>query len=87
MVDAVDTQYGTAQPEWLDLKAAQRYACMSDRTLRDLIHRPFNPLPAVRVGKKILINRSEFDKWLQAHRLKSVDVASIVDEIVGGLAN
>ena len=27
-------------PEWLDLKALQRHACVSERTLREWIHRP-----------------------------------------------
>jgi len=27
--------------EWLDLKALQQYACVSERTLRDRIRRPF----------------------------------------------
>ena len=39
----------TSQLEWLDLKALQLYACVSERTLREWIHRPFNPLPAARV--------------------------------------
>jgi excisionase family DNA binding protein len=73
------------QPEWLDLKALQGYACVSERTLREWIHRPTNPLPAARVGTKILIRRSTFDQWLENHRLKSVDVACIVDEMVAGV--
>ena len=36
------------QPEWLDLKALQEYACLSNRTLREWIHRCVDPLPAVR---------------------------------------
>ena len=70
------------QCEWLDLKALQRYACVSERTLRDWIHRPDNPLPAVRVGTKLLIRRSTLDRWLQAHEVKRVDVGYIVDEMV-----
>jgi excisionase family DNA binding protein len=73
-----------AQAEWLDLKALQRYACVSERTIRDWIHRPDNPLPAVRVGTKLLIRRSTLDRWLQAHEVKRVDVDYIVDEMVAG---
>jgi hypothetical protein len=36
-------------PEWLDLKALTGYACVSERTLREWIHRDSNPLPASRV--------------------------------------
>ena len=73
------------QPEWLDLKALQRYVCVSERTLREWVHRPNNPLPAARVGTKILVRRSTVDHWLENHRLKSVDVGCIVDELVAGV--
>ena len=48
-------------PEWLDLKALTGHACVSERTLREWIHRPTNPLPATQVGK-ILIRRTSFDQ-------------------------
>lgn len=73
------------QFEWLDLRSLQGYACVSERTLRDWIHRAVAPLPAVRVGCKILVRRGEFDRWLEAHRVKHVDVGCIVDELVAGV--
>jgi excisionase family DNA binding protein len=75
----------TSQPEWLDLKALQRYACVSDRTLREWVHRSINPLPAAQVGTKILVRRSTFDRWLENHSLKTIDVGCIVDELVAGV--
>jgi excisionase family DNA binding protein len=75
----------TSQPEWLDLKALQQYACVSERTLREWVHRSMNPLPAARVGTKILVRRSAFDRWLENHSLKSLDVGCIVDELVAGV--
>jgi hypothetical protein len=51
------------QPEWLDLKALQRHACVPERTIRDWTHRPVDPLPA-RVGTKILVRRSVFDRTI-----------------------
>jgi excisionase family DNA binding protein len=73
------------QPEWLDLKALTEYACVSERTLREWIRRAVDPLPAVRVGCKLLVRRSEFDRWLGAHQVKHVDVGCIVDELVAGV--
>jgi excisionase family DNA binding protein len=70
------------QPEWLDLKALQKYACISERTLREWVHRSVEPLPAVQVGGKILVRRSEFDRWLEGHRVRPVDLGCIVDEMV-----
>jgi len=75
----------TQQPEWLDLEALTQYACVSERTLRDWIHKPADPLPAVRVRSKILVRRSVFDRWLEAHRVKHIDVGSIVDEMIAGV--
>ncbi len=75
----------TSEPEWLDLKALQRYVCVSERTLREWVHRSINPLPAVQVGTKILVRRSTFDHWLENHRLKSLDVGCIVDEMLAGV--
>ena len=72
-------------PEWMDLKTLQRYADVSERTLREWIHRASNPLPAARVGAKLLIRRSTFDRWLESHELKVVDVGCIVDEMVAGV--
>jgi excisionase family DNA binding protein len=71
--------------EWLDLKALQLYACVSERTLREWIHRSDNPLPAARVGAKILIRKTAFDGWLEGHQVKAVDIGSIVEDLVAGV--
>jgi len=66
-------------------EAVTQYACVSERTLREWLHRPIDPLPAARVGTKILVRRSTFDQWLENHRLKLIDVGCIVDEMVAGV--
>lgn len=75
----------TEQLQWMDLRAIRRYACVSERTLRAWIHRPVDPLPAVRVRTKILVRRTAFDAWLGAHQVKRLDVDIIVDELVAGI--
>jgi hypothetical protein len=75
-------QLGERTQEWLDLKALQRYACISERTLREWIHRAIDPLPASQVGTKILVSRSVFDRWLESHQVKSIDVEGMVEEIL-----
>jgi excisionase family DNA binding protein len=76
-------------PEWMDLKTVQRYACVSERKVREWIHEQENPLPAVQVEKgKILIKRSNFDHWLEAHAYRQaepVDLGRIVDEVLNDL--
>lgn len=71
--------------EWLDLKALQQYACVSERTLRQWVHRSDNPLPAARVGAKILVRKTVFDGWLESHQVKAVDIGSIVDDLIIGI--
>ncbi len=69
----------------MDLAALRRYIAVSERTLREWIHRPVNPLPAVRVETKILVRKSSFDAWLEAHQVRpvdSVDVNGIAGEIL-----
>jgi excisionase family DNA binding protein len=73
-------------PEWMDLKAVQAYANVSDRTLRDWLHLPVNPLPASQVaGGKIRVKRDRLDRWMEAHPyqpINSIDVGRITDEII-----
>jgi len=73
--------------EWYDLQALQMYAAVSERTLREWIHRSEHPLPAVQVDKKILVRKVEFDRWLEAHKIESsaLDINSVVDELVDEL--
>lgn len=69
--------------EWLDLRALRWYACVSERTLRTWIHLPVGALPAVRVGTKILVRRSTFDAWLETHKVKGMDLDTILNEMAG----
>jgi hypothetical protein len=73
-------------PEWMDLRTTEAYADVSDRTLREWIHRPQDPLPASQVEHgKILIKRSKFDQWLELHPMQSIgsiDVNQIANEII-----
>ena len=70
------------QSEWLDLRALQRYACVSERTLRAWVHRPVDALPAVRVGTKLLVRRSTFDAWLEAHKIEPIDIEITLNEMI-----
>ena len=71
--------------EWLDLRALCRYACASERTLREWIHRPSDALPAYRIAAKIFVKRSEFDAWIRGHVIRSASkekIEQIVDEVI-----
>ena len=74
--------------EWFDLRTLTQYACVSERTIREWLHRSLNPLPAVRVGTKILVRRSTFDVWLEKHPLipaESLNVIETVNEILASM--
>ena len=71
--------------EWLGIRELTKYASVSDRTLREWLHRTTDALPAVRVDGKILVRRSQFDAWLERHRIQPrarVDVDAIVNSLV-----
>lgn len=59
-----------ASYEWMDLNALTQYAALSERTLRTFIHSQSDALPAVRIKGKLLVRKSTFDNWLQAHNAK-----------------
>jgi Helix-turn-helix domain len=72
--------------EWLDLRQIREYAPgICERTLRGWLRRATDALPAVRVDGKILIRRSEFDAWLERHRVQPdepIDVDGIVEDVL-----
>ncbi len=58
-------------------------AAVSERTIREWIHRLNNPLPASRVGNKLLIKRSELDRWLANHLVDPPqNVSTIVNDVM-----
>ena len=71
-----------------DLRGLAAYASLSVSSLR--AHIRSNGLPAYQVHGKILVRKSEFDKWLSQFRLnKAQDLNRIADDIIGeiGLVN
>jgi hypothetical protein len=54
---------------YLSLRALAQYSGLSIRTLREHVASLTHPLPTYRVGTKIFVRGSEFDAWMQRHRL------------------
>ena len=50
---------------YLTLRQLVRYSGLSMGTLRRDLKRSDRPLPHYRHGRRILIRKSEFDRWLQ----------------------
>lgn len=55
---------------FLSLKALAGYSGLSVRKLREYLDDPAHPLPCYRVGGKILVRRSEFDRWIATYRTR-----------------
>ena len=74
---------GTPLDPFLGLRALARYGGLSVRKLREYLRAPVNPLPHYRVGGKVLVRVSDYDRWMLAFRARAdarIDV--IVDEVV-----
>ena len=55
--------------QWRGFKGQASRVGLSERYLRALVVRPVNPLPASKVGGRVLLNDSEVDSWLRGQRL------------------
>ncbi len=71
---------------FMPLTALASYSGLSVRKLRDYLDDATHPLPAYRVGGKLLIRRSEFDGWIAAFRRRGrPDVDRIVSDVLRDL--
>ena len=57
--------------QYFDLPGLNAYSCIPVPTLRDYIKR--DGLPYFKLRGKILVRRSEFDAWVNSHRVDSID--------------
>lgn len=72
------------QDQYFDLRGLSAYASMAVPTLRDYINN--RQLPCFKLKGKILIKRSEFDAWIECHRLnKGQDLNNLVDGVIESL--
>jgi len=68
---------------YLSLRELSKYCGLSDRTLRSYIKEPTHPLPCYHVGGKILVRRSEFDRWIESFRRRDgEDLNAIVQQVM-----
>jgi excisionase family DNA binding protein len=73
---------------YLSLKALSAYGGLSVRTLRGYLTSTTHPLPHYRVGRKLLVKRSEFDAWIARFRdagRPTVNIDELTDEVLRGL--
>ena len=65
---------------YFDLATLAMRLSLSKRTIRNYIRDPADPLPAYRVGGKLLFKWSKVEQWLERWRVRPVDVDRIVSE-------
>ena len=71
----------TLKDQYFDLRGLSVYSALGVGTLREYIRE--GALPCFKVKGKILVKQSEFDRWIEAHRMdKNKSIDSIVDEVV-----
>jgi len=71
---------------WLSLRGLAEYCSLSRRTLQDLVNDTSDPIPSYRVGGRILVKRSEFDRWMLRRRnRKPLDAARLAAADAAGL--
>jgi hypothetical protein len=61
-----DQRPGELDDEYLTLTGLRNYSKVSLRQLTRFLSRPVDPLPHVRNGRRPLVLRSAFDRWIDA---------------------
>jgi predicted DNA-binding transcriptional regulator AlpA len=67
---------------YIDLKTLSAYSSLSVSTIRDYLSNSLNPIPSYCIRRKILIKKSEFDRWMDRHRVDNKRIDNIVNDIV-----
>ena len=74
------------QDKYLDLQALAGYSSLKVSTLRGRIKA--DNLPCFKVRGKILVRRSEFDRWVEGFRfVKHQEINQVVDSVLEDLAS
>jgi Helix-turn-helix domain len=75
---------------YLTVADLARYAGVAERTIRSyLVSPPLPratgpvppPLPHYRLGRRVLIRRSEFDRWMAAYRARPTEARELVERL------
>ena len=67
---------------YVNIKQLTNTIGLSPRTIRKWIVNPVNPIPCFRVGGKLLFEESEMTTWLEGHRIKTIDIEAMADELL-----
>ena len=74
-----------ANVDFVNLKTLSKRLGVSPRTLRGWMRDPVDPLPGYRVKGTLLFRWTEIERWLDAHRVETVDLEAQANEILDSL--
>jgi excisionase family DNA binding protein len=69
-------------PQYVGLAELASRISLSPRTIRSLIHDPAHPLPAIRVGNKLLFKLAAVERYLDTHQIRVSDIEAVTQEIM-----
>jgi len=71
---------------YFPIKRLTVYSGLSERTLRTYLSHPVYPLPAYKIGGRVLVRRSDYDSWAARFRCVAPSaVDAIVSDMIRGL--
>ncbi len=66
---------------YISLTELSKRLSTSVRTLRAWVRDPTDPLPAYRLGGRLMFRWNDVEAWIQRHRVQPIDVRAVCDEI------
>lgn len=73
--------------EYLDLKQLSKRLSTSQRTIRSRVHDAVDPLPAYRVGGKLLFDWTEVRAWIERRRVKPLGAEELARDLLASLGS
>lgn len=71
---------------YFSIKPLAGYSSLGERFLRGFLTAPDHPLPHFRVGGRVLVRRSDFDRWIEVFRHSTdKDAETIAERILANL--
>ena len=71
----------TTIPDYVDLKQLAKRLPISQRTLRAWVRDAVSPLPAYRIGGKLLFRWCEVVAWIEGQRVRAIDVDELINQL------
>lgn len=81
-------RFGHPSHQWdpfFSLRALASYSSLSERMLRSFLRAPDHPLPHYRIGGRVVVRRSDFDRWVTVYREPATTADHVVSRLLADL--